>query len=160
MTENEKYEVIARFQTAMSAQEIATELDLSYGGVLKLRREYNEAVTNNTVSSLVDTERVLLTKVGEELGLPEAAESLTAGIAGLDHLSDSLQRTAMALNIRVNSLMLSVTTLSELEHAAEILCKLQTAFVNKNLTQVNVQNNFAGDTPKYTQFLGDKPPSC
>lgn len=160
MTDNEKYKVIALLQNQVIPKDIADETGVSYGAVLKLKREYEQAVMNNTLDQLINTDKLLLAKVGEEISsvveADEAVTKLTKGLDGLERLSEDLQKTALNINTRVNSLILSIDHLSELEIAADILCKLQTSFLNKNLTQVNVQNNYGGDTPKYTQFLSDK----
>ena len=118
-----------------------------------------EAVIAGTVDSLVDSDKLLLTSVGKELHMEEEVKTLTTGLDGLENLSSELQRTALNINIRINSLVLSATDLSELSVAADTLCNLQSAFLNKNMTQVNVQNNFGGEaaTPKYAQYLSDVP---
>ena len=163
MDDSAKYKVISLIQREVDAKEIADDVGVSYSGVLKLRREYQEAKVNGTIDSLLDTSRVLLEEVGQQLSdLPavdNAVAELTKGLTGLETLSNELQTTAIQLNTRVRSLMLSIDHMSELEAAADIVCKLQVAFVNKNGMQVNIQNNSGGDDgkPKYTQFLGDKP---
>lgn len=160
MTEDDKYRVIAALEdTDKPAREIADDLDVSYGAVLKLKREYDTAKVNNTIDQLIDVDRLLLVKAGQQIdklpNVDKAVTNLTQGLDGLDRLSNELQKTAIALNQKVNSLMLSVTDLAELELASNILCALQTAFLNKQQTQVNIQNNMG--TPQYSQFLGDVP---
>lgn len=162
MDDKQKYKVISLLQQELPPKDIAADLDLSYGSVLKLKRQYEEAKINNTVGQLINMDKLVLEEVKEKLcDLPEAQEAvleLAKGMNGLEELSESFQQTAQTINTRVRSLIMSVDHISELEIAADILCKLQTAFVNKNMTQVNVQNNFGDNgTPKYTQFLGDKP---
>ena len=156
MTEDEKYKVIARLQNKEEPQAIAEILDLSYAGVLRFKKQYEQSLLNGTVDKLVDVDRMVLSTVGDQLGVDTT--ELTKGLDGLDKLSLSLQTTAASINTKINSLMLSCDTMSELEIAADILCKLQTAFLNKNLTQVNVQNNYTDQsTPKYAQYLSDVP---
>ncbi len=160
MTEDEKYKVISRLQLSEEPKDIAEQLNVSYASVLRLRREFNEAVTANTVDQLVDTDKLLLTSVAKELEVShDSVQSLTRGLEGLELLNTKLQTTAVSINQKVASLIHSVDSLSELETASEIICKLQTAFLNKNLTQVNVQNNFSEDSskPKYAQYLSDTP---
>ena len=162
MDDTQKYKVISKLQRDIPAKDIASELNVSYGGVLKLKREFDEARVNGTVDALINSQNVILDRVEEQLSdLPavkaEIAE-LAKGVAGLEHLSEELQQTALIINTRVRSLLLSIDHLSELEIAADVLCKLQTAFLNKNMTQVNVQNNYGdNDSPKYNQFLSDRP---
>lgn len=162
MDDTQKYKVISKLQRDISPKDIASELNVSYGGVLKLKREFEEAKVNGTIDQLINTSAVILDEVGEKLSdLPTVQteiNELAKGIAGLEHLSEELQQTALIINTRVRSLLLSIDHLSELEIAADVLCKLQTAFLNKNMTQVNVQNNYGDtDSPKYNQFLGDRP---
>lgn len=164
MNDTQKYKIISLLQREMQPKEIADDLDVSYGSVLKLRREFETAKLNGTVDALLDTSKMILTELGEQLSdLPiseEAVEKLTKGLDGLEHLSGELQKTASTINTRVRSLIMSVDHLSELDIAADVLCKLQNAFFNKNSTQVNIQNNLGGSeggTPKYNQFLKDKP---
>ena len=163
MDDMKKYKVISMLQQDLQPKEIAADLDVSYGTVLKLRREFEEAKANNTIDQLINMDKLVLTEVEDKLNnLPQAQEAvldLAKGLNGLEQLSEEFQNTANTINTRVRSLLMSIDHMSELEIATDILCKLQTAFVNKNMTQVNVQNNFGGDssTPKYTQFLGDKP---
>lgn len=161
MTENDKYKVISLLQNNVTPRDIVEQVDVSYSMVLRLKREYENAKLNNTLDQLIDTDKLLLAKIDDELSsvanMKGSVAALTKGLDGLERLSDELQKTALNINTRVNSLILSIETMSELEIAADILCKMQTAFLNKNMTQVNVQNNFGNDTPKYSQFLGDKP---
>lgn len=162
MDDIQKYKVISLLQQDQQPKDIAADLDISYGSVLKLRREYEEAKVNGTVDKLLNADKVVLVEVEEKLNnLAEtqaAVIELAKGIDGLEQLSEEFQKTANIINTHVKSLILRIDHMSELEIATDILCKLQTAFVNKNMTQVNVQNNFGGDnTPKYTQFLSDKP---
>lgn len=162
MDDKQKYKVISLLQQELQPKDIAADLNLSYGSVLKLKRQYEEAKVNNTVGQLINMDKLVLEEVKEKLSdLPEAKEAvleLAKGMNGLEELSESFQQTAQTINTRVRSLIMSVDHISELEIAADILCKLQTSFINKNMTQVNVQNNFGNDgTPKYSQFLSDKP---
>lgn len=162
MDDQQKYHVISRLQNHEPAKEIAEELDISYGAVLKLRRDYEQAKANGAVDTLVNMDNVIIKEVTTKLAdrgiSEEAVEEFTEKLQGLDHLSTALQQTAQNINQRANSLLLSVEHVSELEIITDILCKLQTSFINKNMTQVNVQNNYSDNTtPKYNQFLGDTP---
>lgn len=160
MEEKQKYEAIARIQRKEDAKDIADEVGISYGSVLKLRREFEQAIVNNTLEQLVDTDKLLITEVGDRLAIDdEAVGELVDKIKGLELLDEELQKTALIINTRVRSLLLSIEDMSELESATDILCKLQSTFLNKKLTQVNVQNNYGkeSETPKYNQFLSDVP---
>jgi len=162
MNDSQKYKVISLLQQNVEPKDIAEELDISYSAILRLRREFKEAKTNNTIDQLLDVDKVILSEVDDKLAslsdLGVNTKSLTNGVEGLETLGVQFQQTATLINTQVKSLIMSIDHMSELEIAADILCKLQTAFLNKNMTQVNVQNNFGSDgSPKYTQFLGDKP---
>ena len=161
MDDQQKYRVISRLQNNDSAKDIAENLDVSYGSVLKLKRDYEQAKINGSIDSLVNMDNVILNEVTTKLSddiSEEAIEEFTEKLKGLEHLSSVLQQTAQNINTRANSMLLSVEHVSELEIITDILCKLQTSFINKNMTQVNVQNNYSDNTtPKYNQFLGDNP---
>lgn len=162
MDDQQKYKVISRLQNNDQAKDIAEDLDVSYGSVLKLRREYDQAKTNGSIDSLLNMDNVILHEVTDKLKdaqiSEEAVNEFTEKLQGLDQLSSSLQQTATNINKRANSMILSVEHVAELEVLTDILCKLQTSFINKNMTQVNVQNNYSDNTtPKYNQFLGDAP---
>ena len=162
MDNQEKYEVIAKLQNGVAPRVISDLLDVSYGAVLKLRREFEQAKADGTVDQLLDMEKLVVDNASEILetlpAVNEAVSELSDKIDGLGQLSLELQSTATLINTRVRSFMLSINSVSELEILTDVLCKLQTSFVNKNMTQVNVQNNTYGSgTPKYNQFLGDKP---
>lgn len=162
MNDQLKYKIISLLKADHSAKDIASDLDVSYGSVLKLRRDFEEARMNGTIDTLVNMDKLLIeTAAGQLEELPNASKAavdLTKGLEGLEQLSIDLQQSASLVNTRVRSLLMSIDHASELEILTDILCKLQTSFVNKNMTQVNVQNNFGNEgTPKYNQFLGDKP---
>ena len=162
MDNQQKYKVISLLQNDTAPRDIADDLDISYGAVLKLRREYDDAKRNGTIDQLVNMDNVILSEVADKLSeLPGAEEALgefTEKLKGLEHLSEEFQNTAHQINTRARTLLLSIEHVSELEVITDILCKLQTSFINKNMTQVNVQNNYPGsDTPKYNQYLGDVP---
>ena len=162
MDDKLKYKVISLLQQEQQPKDIAADLDVSYGTVLKLRRQYEEAKLTNSMDKLLNVDRLVFDEIVDKLDdlpiIEEAAGELVEGLKGIEQLSVKFQQTADTINTRVRSLIMSVDHISELEIAADILCKLQTSFINKNATQVNVQNNFGdSSTPKYTQFLGDKP---
>ena len=160
MNDTQKYKVMSLLQQHTPPKDIAEDMDVSYGAVLKLRRQFDEAKTNGTIDKLLSAKDLVLDIAEEVLSVipvEEAAADLTKGLNGIEHLSEQFQKTAIILDTQIRNMLISVTDLSELEIATDILCKLQTAFVNKQMTQVNVQNNYGDSTPKYNQFLGDKP---
>ena len=160
MNDPQKYKVMSLLQQDMPPKDIAEDMDVSYGAVLKLRRQFDEAKVNGTIDQLLSAKDLVLDIAEEVLSVmpvEEAVEELTKGLNGIEHLSEQFQKTAIILDTKVRNLLINVTDLNDLEIATDILCKLQTAFVNKQMTQVNVQNNYGEGTPKYNQFLSDKP---
>lgn len=154
-----KYKVISLLQQPdLTAHMISEELDLTYGSVLRVEKEFKQAKLNGTLNELLDSDEAVLASVAANLDIDQA--SLTKGLEGLDRLNVDLQVTASQLNTRVRSLIMSVDHLSDLKVAAEIICQLNTAFVNPNKTQVNVQNNFGeqnAQSSRYAGYLSDKP---
>lgn len=160
MNDTQKYKVMSLLQQNIPPKDIAEDIDVSYGAVLKLKRQFEEARVNGTIDKLLSAKDLVLDIAEEVLSVvptKEAAVELTKGLNGIEHLSEQFQKTAIILDTKIRQMLISVTELHELQTAAEILCKLQTAFINKQMTQVNVQNNYGDNTPKYNQFLGDKP---
>lgn len=157
MEDKLKYKVISQLEAGTPPRDISEDLGVSYSSVLRLKTEFESAKINGTVAKLVDVDRLLIEQAGELL--PNAdVEKVTKGLDGLETLSCELQKTALALNNQVKSMLLSAEHPSELQVYTDIICQLQTSFINKNMTQVNVQNNFGDSgTPKYTRFLSDKP---
>jgi len=160
MEDKLKYKAINLLEQGQSPKDIAELLNISYSSVLSIKRDLKEAKENGTIAKLIDADKFLIEQVGEELGLDkEVVATVTKGISGLEVLSEELQKTAMQINTRIRSLLLSVEHPSELQAYADILCNIQTSFINKNMTQVNIQNNIGSNdgAPKYSRFLSDKP---
>lgn len=159
MQDELKYKVISLLQKPdLTARMIAEELDLSYASVLRLEKQYNEAKLNNTVDQLINVDEAVLTTAADSLGLD--AKALTKELSGLDKLSSELQVTALQINTRARSLVMSIEHVSELEAITGIICDLNKAFINDNKTQVNVQNNYGGEqnaASRYDQYLSDVP---
>tara|TARA_R110000824_G_C15233132_1_gene679088 strand:- start:3983 stop:4489 length:507 start_codon:yes stop_codon:yes gene_type:complete len=168
MSDQTKYEVVSRILNKMEPKDISAELDMSYGKVLRIKREYEDAVKAGTVSAFIDIDAVVLDQALAVVAadtpeglLPEvdgAIKELKQTKSATDKLSEELLLTAGHLNTRIRSLALSIEHVSELEGLTGALCQLQVAFFNSNSTQVNVQNNFgdAGATKStYGEFLSD-----
>lgn len=155
-----KYKVISLLEAGRPAKDVAEDLNVSYAAVIKLNKDYKEAKLNGTLNKLINVDKLIIEQTAADLDLPtENVETVIKGLSGLEVLAEDFQLTAQQLNQRLKGMIASVEFASDLNVLTDILCKLQTAFINKQLTQVNVQNNFGGDTgqSKYTQFLGDKP---
>jgi len=137
---------------------ISEELDIAYGAVLRVEKEFNQAKLNGTLDQLVNVDDLVVKSAAGVLEVDSV--SLTKGLQGIDKLSVDLQVTAGQINTKVRSLIMSCDHLSELETAADILCALNTAFVNSNSATVNVQNNFGGEnnaSSRYAGYLSDTP---
>jgi plasmid maintenance system antidote protein VapI len=164
MHEEVKYKVITLLQQHdLTARMISEELDISYSAVLRLEKQYNEAKMNGTVNKLINIDEAVLITAADALGLEsELAGELTKGLVGLERLATEFQATALQINTKARSLIMSVEHTSELVEITDMLCKLNTSFVNSNQTQVNVQNNFGGEQnapSRYSQYLSDTPVS-
>ena len=148
------------------AKAIAEDLDVSYPTVIRLNRELKEAEVNGTVDKFVELDEVILTEALEEAAanVPSAIQDEAKAVVGdivktksaIDRFSDELIATAIALNMRIRSMSMSVDSAMELDTLVKSACNLQTAFFNKQTTQVNVQNNYGNDS-KYGSFLSDTP---
>lgn len=162
MQDEIKYKVLTLLQQPdLTARIIAEELDVSYSSVLRLDKQYQEAKMNGTLNKLINVDEAVLVTAADALGLEEdVATGLAKGLTGLDRLSTELQATALQINTRARSLIMSVEHASELSELTDMICKLNTAFVNSAQTQVNVQNNFGGEQnapSRYSQYLSDTP---
>ena len=161
MDDLQKYKAISLLEQELEPKDIAEQLDLSYSGVLKLKKDFNQAKENNTVNQLVNMDNVLLNELAEHSPIiEENLDRVTKGLDGLEVLNTELQKTALQIVRRVNSLLMSADMPSEIETYADIVCNMQTTFFNKNMTQVNVQNNFGSENTsasRYSQYLNDAP---
>lgn len=141
------------------AKDIAADLDMSYSAVLRLKKQYNEAKLQGTLNQLMQVERTVLEHAAEEIGAsPEVAHELTKGLNGLETLSEALQKTALQINTKVQSYVLSADP-HELGQYAEIIALLQKSFLGKDQVNIQVNNGGGGENQSqaYRAFLGDKP---
>lgn len=165
--DHEHYQIIASLEAGEFPDEIAARLNVSKVKVLRTKSRYDRAIAEGTLDQLVDMDRLVLEHAGElaKAKMPSASEAVDAVVsetsAGLDRLrklDDQLIATAMFANTRIR------TALAVIEHAHEIetlvgsLCRLRESFFNKNVTQVNIQNNIGNNgNAAYGEFLNDKP---
>lgn len=168
--EQQKYQIISKLSTGTEPREIATELDIPYTKVLRIRKEFEQAKANNELDKLVDMDAILLEQLldAAEANVPaeladiaaEAATEIKQSKSTLDMLSEDLTLTAKALTNHIKTAANNIDHASELEVLTSALCSLQNAFFNSNKTQVNVQNNYgdAGSPANsYGALLSDKP---
>lgn len=158
MDDKTKYEIISRVQRKIQPKDIAEELDVAYSSVIRVRKQYEDAVIAGTVDKLLDIDKLMITELADKYPIDEV-NKLVKSVDGLEVLNVELQTSATQINQRVKSMLHSVEHASELAELTDIVCKLQNAFFNKNTTQVNVQNNTYGDSNDnpYNQFLSDAP---
>lgn len=153
-----KYKAIAKFSQDEDPKVIAADLEVSYTKILRWRREYEEAVANNTINELLDNSEEALALVSSTLvtEMPEA--EIVKGVTGLERLNSELQATAFALNNRIRLEAMKVEHMSELKDLTDCLCKIQDSFFNSKAVSVNVQNNYQAEgSPAYGEFLSDVP---
>lgn len=155
------YSVLSRLDNGELASALAKEYDISQNTITRWKREYETHKLNGTLDKAYNMDKLILAKIGEVIEAPddltkEGVRSFSKKVAGLEALDVDLQQTATVMNQRIRSLLMSVETPGELETYAKCLCMLRDAFFNKNVTQVNVQNNYGGQQG-YSDFLGDKP---
>lgn len=161
ISDQDKYNAMQMLANGKSATEIAKELDLSTSIVYRFKRELDEAKENGGIDTLIDLDRVVLGEVIESVKenhptLAESAEQLSSGVLSAQRLSEEMHATARHLTTRVKFMAASADTSSELLILSEVLCNLQNAFFNNKTTQVNVQNNYGGQSG-YSEFLSDEP---
>lgn len=169
LSDDEKYNILADLSCGITPAEIATKRDVSYATVLRYKTEFEKAKANGKLDTILDLSKVareqlanqVLAQTPEDMRDAVEAEmgALLKSIDMADVLKVNMQAAANKLTDRVVTLINKCESGSELHVLADTLCMLQTAFFNKNMTQVNVQNNFGqGSEPaKYSEFLSDKP---
>ena len=171
--EETKYQIVSRIIKGMSNTEIALDLEIPTTKVMRIKREYNDAVASNAVDAYINMDTVLAEQLLATVvdGVPaelkgqatEAAATIKATKSLLEGLSDDMVLTAKRVTDRIKTELNSIEHVSELESLTDSLCKLQNAFFNQNKTQVNVQNNYGQEpgegsgSASYGAFLNDKP---
>lgn len=159
-----KYKCIVRLHEGVDPKLIAEELEIPYSRVLRHRGELNTAIAEGNLNKLLHMDEAAIELMATELvrDLPvefqQSAQAnmdaLSDGVKGLNKLSCELQQTAMNINVRIRTLVMSIENTSELTDLTKALCDLQNAFFNKQGVQVNIQNNTGSS---YTEFLSDAP---
>lgn len=155
------YRAVALLAQNVPPLEVAEQLNLSSSTVIRWNTEYRKAKDDGTLDKLLNMDELTIHTAATILDIPVNAEAKAiAKTAGLQLLESTVQATATNLVTRINTMANGVSGSDELCQLVEALCKLQTAFFNKAVTQVNVQNNL-GTTPggagAYSSFLSDAP---
>lgn len=156
--------VINELQLNTPSPEIAAKFDISLTKVTRIKNKYETAVRNNTVDQLLALDQVLINTATDKLktelstfseNLDEIAETAKNKGGQLATLDESLITTANIANNKLRIMISSADTAGELLILIEGLTELRNSFFNKNVTQVNIQNN-NGVTPGY-DFGSDMP---
>lgn len=156
--------VINELQLNTPPPEIAAKFDISLTKVTRIKNKYETAVRNNTVDQLLALDQVLINSATDKLktelstfseNLDEIAEAAKNKGGQLATLDESLITTANIANNKLRIMISSADTAGELLILIEGLTELRNSFFNKNVTQVNIQNN-NGVTPGY-DFGSDLP---
>lgn len=162
-----KYQVVSSLVNGLEPKAIALELDVPYTKVLRIKREYEQAVANDELASFIDMDKVvmgqLLDGITEQapVELQEAVDGAVTQIKEaktiLDALNDDMVVTAKQLTTRIKSMSATIEHVSELEGLVSALATLNDSFFKDSRTQVNIQNNMGGESPAaaYGEFLSD-----
>lgn len=155
------YKAIAKLEAGEKPGDVADQLKVGKGSVIRWYSEFRTARDNNTLDTMFNMESLILATAGklasENSEFTEVVEAktaeLTKGLKGLARLDDELQTTALAVNTKIRSLIMATESPSELADLTDCLCNIRKAFFEKG-TQVNVQNNFSGES-KYRELIND-----
>ena len=148
---------LAHLANGKKPKEVADDLELNYGTVVKLRKDLQNAQARDEVDRLFKlpeaTLSALLDAAKKEL-MPAFAltpseaiegelETLKEGLQGLNHLETNLQNAASTLANRINTMALTATTAETVVMLSKALSDLNTSFFAKG-TNVQV-NNLGGE---------------
>lgn len=156
--------VINELQLNTPAPEIAAMFDITLAKVTRIKNKYETAVRNNTVDQLLALDQVLISTTTEKLktelssfseNLDELADAVKNKSNQLAILDESLITTANIANNKLRVMIAGADTAGELLVLIEGLTELRNSFFNKNVTQVNIQNN-NGVSASY-DFSSDMP---
>lgn len=157
----EYYKAVALLAQDVPPMQVASQLGLSAATVIRWNTEYCRARDDGTLAKILDLDALTIHTAATILDVPVNVEARAiAKTAGVKLLEDTIQATATNLVTRINLMASGATGADEICQLVDALSKLQTAFFNKAVTQVNVQNNLnttSGGQTAYSSFLGDAP---
>lgn len=166
----EKYRLIALVEQGMQTRDIAAELGMSVSKAASLINQYNKAKRDNVIERFIDVSDAvvgeLLDSISEDAPavLQDKVDYVTSELAqakdGMQLLQEGFRTTANQINLRIRQMAMTADHVDQLKVLSDSLCSLQAAFFNKQVTQVNVQNNIGGPGgagQNYGEFLSDKP---
>jgi len=164
-----KYKVLSRLLNNELPRHVADTMpDVTHSQVIRWKRELDTSRTNGTVAELMDMDQEALDEVLEMVSMSAPAllehdidaslGTLSKSLSALDALQSDFILTASQMNIRVRSLAMSAENVGDLSMLSDVLCNLQSTFFNKNVTNVQVNNDYGGNGEvTYGAFLDDKP---
>src|SRR5690606_11147583 len=107
LSDHQKLEIISDLAQNIPAEEIATTRDVSYPQVLKLSKDYQLALEQDTVSQLLNVDKAVLDETMNKLRevspdeLKGDISEVMDGMKGLQILQVEFQTTASALSKRI-----------------------------------------------------------
>ncbi len=161
--EHKKYKALYLLSEKIPPKTISDTVDLSYATVLRYKKEYEDAVSNDTINELLNFPKAILedlldvVRENAPVNIDEQIGVLTAQISGLERLRNDLQLTACNVTAKIRSMTMAVESADELKTLTSSLCAIQDSFFAVG-TNVNIQNNIGaqGDF-QYGGLLDDKP---
>lgn len=161
------YQIIASLEAGENPDQISKRLDVPKATVVRIKIKYDKAVVDGTLDELIDVDQLVMHNAlmlskqaipSLNAEIDELGTQVHEGITRLTKLDDSLIATALFANTRVRSMLATANSVGELEVLIAALSKLRDTFFNKNVTQVNIQNNLSNSgAAAYGDFLSDKP---
>lgn len=165
--DHEHYQIIASLEAGEAPDDIAGRLNIPKVKVLRTKSRYDKAILEGTLDKLVDIDRLVLEQAGAlaKQAMPSVGDAVGEVVAqtsdGLDRLrklDDSLIATALFANTRIRTALATAEYTNDIETLVASLCRLRESFFNKNVTQVNIQNNLSNSGgAAYGEWLHDKP---
>jgi len=156
ISDEEKLRIMGKMQADSSPAALRTiseEMQVPYSRLIAYRKELRLAEENGDISLLVDADKLIVHRVAEEVrqDLKELAptegelisakvDEATDSVDGYLVLNERLQTTALTIASKINNLADTAVDSKELLILVESLTKLQVAFFNKQVTNVNVLN--------------------
>ena len=171
MSENKNLVLVDMVNGATDNRLLASKFSVSLGTIIRWRRELEQSKDNNKLHELIQADmpasRAIELIEAENDG--EIIQDIVEGelenqnkVAELGSaLQSDLYLTATTINRKLHTLISISGSVADLTIAASMLCELQTAFFDKKLTNINVQQNFSNDggNSSYGTLLNDKPAS-
>ena len=165
--EKTKLLILAALANGASAREASEKFDCSYSSAIKIKKDYEQAVENNTLVELTKVDQLVfdnlielvkdqsitaVAPLGQESQVVEATKEITDTVSDLKNLDENMQVAANNLLTNISAMALTVSTPEGVEKLSNSLSRLRETFFAKD-TNVNV-NNFTGDS-NWSQLMRD-----